>query len=204
MKKAAAHRLAQLQRQILEPYSRGQQVTKKLTAHRLAQLRRQILERAAFGETGQKFSAQQLIRSRKEADRMLFMRVLGRDLADLLTLTAQSLEQAGAIIQVRMQRMIEAYISYLPPQSELRSRPPPQTMSELLSRVMRSFGDDESFVICLLRVNDESLATYCNHVLRMNHLTAEAVKKTRQRLWLRPARGKKVHLIEVGGKLRAN
>lgn len=160
---------------------------------------------------------------------MLFMRVLGRDLADLLTLTAQSLEQAGAIIQVRMQRMIEAYISYLPPQSELRSRPPPQTMSELLSRVMRSFGDDESFVICLLRefekpatvltrleglllvdwhilkyLNDESLATYCNHVLRMNHLTAEAVKKTRQRLWLRPARGKKVHLIEVGGKLRAN
>ena len=55
-------------------------------------------------------------------------------------------------------------------------------------------------------LNRESLAVVCNHFLKRpddkHPFTEDAVEKTRQRLGLKPAKGKKLHVIEVGGRLK--
>jgi hypothetical protein len=55
-------------------------------------------------------------------------------------------------------------------------------------------------------LNRESLAAVCNHFLKRlddpHPFTEDAVEKARQRLGLQPAKGKKLHVIQLAGKLK--
>jgi len=55
-------------------------------------------------------------------------------------------------------------------------------------------------------LNRESLAVVCNQFLKRpgdkHPFTEDAVEKTRQRLSLKPAKGQKLHVIQVSGKLK--
>ena len=53
----------------------------------------------------------------------------------------------------------------------------------------------------LNRLSEDSLAVFCGVILKQE-LSEDAVKKARQRLGLKPARGKKIHLIYITGELK--
>lgn len=52
------------------------------------------------------------------------------------------------------------------------------------------------------KLNRESLAVVCRHYLN-DKLSADAVEKTRARLGLKPAKGKKMNVIKINGRLKS-
>ncbi|MEQ2005177.1 MAG: hypothetical protein ABMA26_00145 [Limisphaerales bacterium] len=54
----------------------------------------------------------------------------------------------------------------------------------------------------LFYLTPEGLAAACNHWLRAQHITPDAVVKLRQRLGLKPFKRQKIHVTLVDGKLR--
>ena len=53
----------------------------------------------------------------------------------------------------------------------------------------------------LNRLSEDSLVAFCSVILG-EELSEDAVKKARQRLGLNPAKGKKIHLISINGRLK--
>jgi hypothetical protein len=54
----------------------------------------------------------------------------------------------------------------------------------------------------LFYLTPEGLAEVCNHWLKAQHVTPDAVVKLRQRLGLKPFKRQKIHVMVVDGKLR--